>query len=110
MLVDSFVGKFLNNKLSEEAGGYPWFSPKVFASEPTGYPWFSPKVFASEPAGGILTKSWLVIVKAMNESTIETLRLNAETLDKSKDLTESIAGHTLLWALSNHKNVPGKKL
>lgn len=82
MLVDVFVGSFLNQKLPDEIDA---------------------KIFASEPSGGILTQSWLVVTKVLRESNIETLRPNAENLNKSEEITESIAGHTLLWALENHE-------
>lgn len=92
MLVDAFVVKFLNKSLVGETDA-----------------WFEPKTFASEPHGGILTQSWLVVVKVLHESDSNTLQVNAETLEKSKDLIESIAGHTLLWALSNYASVQRRK-
>lgn len=66
----------------------------------------APKTFASEPNGGVLTQSWLVLMKTFqNSSSIEELCVNAKTLEKSKEVTEIIAGETLLWAISNHKSV-----
>jgi hypothetical protein len=88
MLVDSLVGKILHGKLNQKS-----------------YKWFNPRVFASEPSGGILTQSWLVVIKILRKSNIETLRSNAEILNKSEEITESIAGHTLLWAIANYESV-----
>ncbi len=82
-LVDAYVGYFLNSKISEKD--------------------LVPRTFASEPNGGVLTQSWLVFIKVFPVSTPETLRSLSERLEKSKELTESIAGHTILWALANHE-------
>lgn len=92
MLVDAFVGKFMDNNRADETDA-----------------WFNSKSFASEPHGGILTQSWLVVVKVLRESNSKTLQVNAEILEKSEDLIESIAGHTLLWALSNYESVRRRK-
>lgn len=92
MLVDNFVGRFLNENLFDEADE-----------------WRDAKTFASEPHGGILTQSWLVVVKTLRKSNPETLRVNAENLEKSEDLIKSIAGHTILWALSNYESVRRRK-
>lgn len=65
-----------------------------------------PRTFASEPNGGILTQSWLVLIKTFHESSsIIDLCINAKILEKSEEITESIAGCTLLWSISNHKSV-----
>lgn len=89
MLVDSLVGSLLREKLSDK--------------------YLVPRVFASELSGGILTQSWLVVTKVLRESNIETLRSNAETLNKSEEITESIAGHTLLWAIANNESTLRRK-
>ena len=65
--------------------------------------YLAPRKFASEPNGGILTESWLVVTKTLRESNIETLQTKAQTLKKSEKLVESIAGHTVLWALANYE-------
>lgn len=84
MLTDAYVGRFVNYKLSDKD--------------------LAPKTFASEPNGGFLTQSWMVVITAfLSSSDLEALRSNAKTLEKSKELIESIAGHTLLWAIANHE-------
>lgn len=85
-LVDALVGfLFYNNNLKK-------------AEE-----YLAPRTFASEPNGGVLTASWLVVTKVLRESNIETLQTKAQTLKKSEKLVESIAGHTVLWALANYE-------
>jgi hypothetical protein len=84
MLADVFVGYFWDvGMVSKEA--------------------LVPRTFASEPNGGILTQSWLVLIKAFQDSSdLKTLRSNAEILDNSEEITEVIAGRSLLWGISNH--------
>lgn len=65
-----------------------------------------PRTFASEPDGGILTQSWLVLIKTFQDSPdIATLRSKAQTLYESEEITEAIAGSSLLWGISNHESV-----
>lgn len=86
MLTDAFVGFF-------------WDTGCISSKD------LVPKTFASEPHGGILTQSWLVLIRAFQDSSnIKELCIKAKLLKKSEEITESIAGYTLLWAISNHNS------
>lgn len=91
MLTDAFVGYF-------------WDIGMVSKKD------LVPRTFASEPDGGILTQSWLILIKTFQESSdLKTLRSNAEILETSGNIIEAIAGRSLLWGISNHTNARSRK-
>jgi len=51
-----------------------------------------------------------VLIKAFQESSdLKTLHSNAEILENSGNITEAVAGRSLLWAISNHTNARSRK-